>query len=345
MMIEVYDDNFVKQVTKIREGSIKIGETIELLEQKNEWQEEVNNSFSRFVLVGIEEDIGTRAADIYTDTRGVFDSTLIQFLNLQDNLYLTGADILLLGKINTQDLTEELRFLGNAPEQIYNCVDRLDQRVYEVAKIIFEAGKLPILIGGGQNNAYPLLKALKDTKNQTVNSMSIAAHTCLAPPKGRTARNSYSYALLDHILNHYYVFGIHESEIPHSVYEFILANYDNIGFTRFEAILKNDPYLFEALEEANEFVLGKPFGFDINLNSVSDLVLSPNFPDGFLLREIRQLIRKVVDFHQPSYMYLCEAMSGEENTNEEQMVGKSLALLIADFIKASTYDEEGDIDE
>ncbi len=339
-MVKIFEESLIQRLTRKRNGSIKIGETIDFVQEGVDWQASLEASLAPFVLLGIEEDIGTRAAGLFVHSKGVFHSTIEQFLNLQDNLYLSGADILLLGSIDCQDLEEEMRFLSNTPEKMYQCVEQLDERVYQVAQIIFNSGKTPIFIGGGQNNVYPILKALQQHKTSMVNAIAIAAHTCLAPPTGRTARNPYSYAILEDILHHYYVLGLHESEIPHSIYEFILANYNHIGFTRFEAILKNDPYLFEAIQEGNEFVSGLPFGLDINLNSVSDLLLSPDFPDGFLIRELRQLIRKVVDYQQASYLLLCEAKSGERNTAEAQIVGKSLALLVTDFIKSSTYNEE-----
>ncbi len=339
-MLTIYDEAHIQRLTKKRPGSIKIGETIGFVPQGEHWEVSLASSYARFVILGVIEDIGTQASKINTNSRGLLDDVLEQLLNFQDNLYLSGADILLLGEVPTQDLSAEISFLGHNEQKVHYCVDRIDQRLEEVMVKIFESGKIPVVIGGGQNNAYPILKALSKVQNRQVNTISVAAQTCLMPPTTRSARNAYSFGLLDGFLNRLYVLGLHESEIPHSIYEFILANFSQIGLTRFEAILKNSPGLDEAIQDANNFVTDLPFGLDINANCMADYLISPQYPDGFLLREIRNIIRRIIDFHQPAYLLLCEANSGEENSNENDIIGKSLALLITDFIKSSNYDEE-----
>jgi len=339
-LLEVFSEKDIKQFTKHESGDTKLGETMQVIENADEWQTELADSFAQFVVVNIGEDVGTKTTGFLMNTKNVFENVLRQFANFQDNLYLHGGDLLLLGRIKTSDIEERLKFLSVTKDQLYEAVEQIDERVHEVAKLIFDSGKIPIFVGGGQNNTYPILKALSESQDSPANCLNIAAHSSLRPPEGRHARNGLSYALLDGFLDRYYVFGLHESEIPQTIYEFILANYDQIGFTRFEAILKNDPYMFEAIQEANEFVEGQGFGLDINLNSVSDLLLSPEFPDGFLLREIRQLIRKICMFHQPKYLHLCEARAGEKGSIEAKIVGKSMALLVADFIKSYNYSTE-----
>lgn len=338
--LEAFEKENIQQLTNVEEGSIKIGETVHYCQKDEDWQRALENSMASYVILGIPEDIGTKTNNFPLSTSNSFSSFVAEFLNFQDNLYLSGEDCFILGSIHTEDIATRLKFLTMNQDELFHLVEEIDQRVQKVVEVIFKAGKKPIVIGGGQNNSYPLLKSLAATLQKPVNCFNVAAHTSLQPPEGRSARNGFSYALMEGFLEQYYVFGLHESEIPHSIYEFILANYQKIGFTRFEAILKNDPYMFEALEEARSFLEEHPKGMEVNMNCISDNTLSPDYPDGFLLREVRQLIRRFAPDNDVRYLHLCEASSGLPHQNRDKITGKSLALLVSDFIKATTYSEE-----
>lgn len=330
----------IQQYTKKSPGSIKLGQTVRIVGQNENLEQELRNSMTKYVILGVQEDIGNRAKNNHISSVGSFDSFVKQFVNFQDNLYFDGDDCLLLGSINLEELNTESRSLTISENELSALVERVDEKVQKILSLIFESGKIPIIIGGGQNNSYPILKALAKVENKQVNCLNIAAHTSLKPPDRRHSRNGFSFALVENILNRYYIFGIHESEIPHSIYEFILANYGQIGFTRFEAILKNDPYLFEALNEAKDFLQQFPVGLEINMNCISDIALSPQYPDGFLLREVRQIIKKFCEHNTVRYLHLCEASSNQTDEKLNQITGKSLALLAIDFMKALNYGEE-----
>lgn len=338
--LEVFTKEQINKKIAPIPGSIRISESIITIENKDNWQEEMAQSRAQFVLIGLPEDIGTRASSMPMSTKNTFNSFVHAFVRLQDNLYLSGEDCLLLGQLSFEDLETKYKFLTIDEKTTHELVEEIDHRVSELLEPIFAAGKVPIIIGGGQNNSYPILKSLAKDSQKAVNCLNIAAHTSLLPPEGRSARNGFSFAIAEDFLHKYYAFGLHESEIPHSIYEFILANYNKVGFTRFEAILKNDPYMFEALNEAKEFLAGSPTGIEVNMNCISDVILSPDFPDGFLLREVRQLVQRFATDNNLRYFHLCEAASGTGELVQDKTTGKSLALLVADFIKASTYSEE-----
>lgn len=341
--LDILTKEHVLKKTLKTPGSVRIGQTIQTVEEQSNWQEELRSSAAEYVIIGLPEEIGLKSSGIKLTNIGTFSSFIEQFVNLQDNLYLSGVDLFLLGSIEFEDLANKLKVLKTNQEDLYELVEVIDKRVEKLLSVLFEMGKTPIVIGGGQNNSYPILKALSKQKNEKVNCLNIAAHTSLQPPNGRSARNAYSYGIVEDYIGKYYAFGLHESEIPHTIYEFILANYSQVGFTRFEAILKNDPYMFEALDEATEFLEGAPAAIDVNMNCIADLVLSPQYPDGFLLREVRQLIRKFCATNkQVHYLHLCEASSAHKEYTSELITGKSLALLVADFIKASNYTEHSE---
>lgn len=338
--LQVVSQEKIQQLTRREEGSIKIGETVQYITTGNNWQVELGNCMASYVILGIPEDIGSKTKGFSFSTSNSFQSFIHEFLNLQDNLYLSGEDCLLLGTVQIEDLATRLKFLTINEQELFQLVEEIDDRVQSILEPIFKAGKKPIIIGGGQNNSFPILRSFAAAQQRSVNCLNISAHTSLQPPEGRSARNGFSYAIMEGILQNYYVFGLHENEIPHSIYEFILANYEKVGFTRFEAILQNDPYMFEALEEAKEFLAGKAKGIEVNMNCISDTHLSPDYPDGFLLREVRQLIRRFAPNNNVRYLHLCEASSGIVDRDEDKLTGKSLALLVADFIKATTITEE-----
>ena len=49
-------------------------------------------------------------------------------------------------------------------KKLYSLVDEIDKIVFKKIQGLLAKGKVPLVLGGGHNNAYPILKALSETK-------------------------------------------------------------------------------------------------------------------------------------------------------------------------------------
>ncbi|WP_019675740.1 formimidoylglutamase [Arsukibacterium perlucidum] len=166
----------------------------------------------QFVLLGIAECIGPRANMGNPGAELGWQAFLQRFLNLQHNDNLVPEHILLLGQIDCVDLQQQATTLDNQdPQQLATlrqlCAE-LDQRVNQQLIPIFEAGLYPIVIGGGHNNAYPLLQALAEVSQQPVNCANLDPHADFRPLEGRHSGNGFSYASAAGYLEHYMVLGL-----------------------------------------------------------------------------------------------------------------------------------------
>ena len=122
-----------------RDGERKLGDSVVPIDK------------AKFVILGIEESIGPKANKGKGGAENGFESFLGKFLNMQSNESLVGDDICILGKISSgfDDVPAEKRC---------DAVDELDQFVFDLLSDKLNNTKIPIIIGGGHNNAYPLMK-------------------------------------------------------------------------------------------------------------------------------------------------------------------------------------------
>ncbi|MBK7139971.1 MAG: arginase family protein [Bacteroidetes bacterium] len=145
-----------------RDLESKLGEKISYY---NNWTE-IGQSESRFVIFGIPEDIGIRANFGQKGASAAWSAFLDAFLNIQANGFLSFSQVVLAGNIITSDLMEKANILNEKKQKdliaLRSLVEQLDERVYEVVSLIVSMGKIPIVIGGGHNNAFPIISALKN---------------------------------------------------------------------------------------------------------------------------------------------------------------------------------------
>jgi len=342
--LKTYTKEEVYSHVQARASEQKIGQTIQLISNESNLEEALSESTAQFVLVGIPEDIGIRANYGRPGASQAWPAFLQAFLNLQDNLYLEGSELLLLGHIEVSDLMEKAMALNTNIETLRELTEDLDNRVLPVIQTIVNTGKIPLIVGGGHNNAYGAIGGTAKALNRSINCLNIDAHTDLRRAEGRHSGNAFTYAIEQELLAKYYVYGLQESYTPHHIFEFILANQSSIGFSRFEAILQHDPYMLEALDEACEYLKDETCGLEIDLDVIAMMPSSAMAPDGFLLREVRQMIRHCSQQLDFSYLHVCEGSPPLLNALNVQagsrIVGRAIANIVADFIKWNRLDEQ-----
>jgi formiminoglutamase len=228
-----------------------------------------------------------------------------------------------------------LAFLGQI-KQIKQPLDRpeatemvkeLDHFLFDVLMKHLAPHQIPILVGGGHNNALPLMRwAATKGKLSVVN---IDAHADLRPTDKRHSGNSFSFALQEGLLENYGVFGLHEAFNNSAIRNQLTNPYISHRF--FEDYLQG-PY--QLLDDVMGFVSHQhhAVGIEIDMDAIAYMPSSAFSPSGWTLDQIRAVILKLVHIRpQIAYLNLTEAAPLDER--EDLIVGKALSYLVRDFVR------------
>lgn len=325
----------LEQNTSIRKGENKLGEFIFTCSE-GEWQLALKTlpEDVRFCLVGIPESIGILGNYGRTGAEFAWETFLNHFLNIQHNRFLLGSSFFVLGAIDVSDLQDRAVALqkesGYNHQKLHDLCDELDERVEAVMSQILQADIVPIVIGGGHNNAYALLKAASLASSiGRVNAINMDAHADFRQLEGRHSGNAFSYAMHKRYLNRYFVLGLHQSYNA----EFMLRTLDareEVMYTMFEDIESLD----ETLSEAIHFMADDTIktGLELDMDAICFMPSSASSPSGFSMEEARSYVKKCASLLNVAYLHLPEA--APQNERDALLVGKALAYLVSDFAKA-----------
>ena len=150
-----------------RDGETKLGERL---------ASSYLNKEVKYVILGISEDIGPQANLGLNGSTKAFTSFLTRFLNCQSNRFLTGDNIFILGEIKSIIPFDSIE---NSRKQI----EELDDFVISILQPIIKEGKIPIVIGGGHNNAFPLIKV------NYLHTYSVCNSRCIHDTQKKTVIN------------------------------------------------------------------------------------------------------------------------------------------------------------
>ncbi len=314
-----------------RKGEIKLGENVITIDTSIPLDEALNKSHAKFVILGIPEDIGVRMNKGIGGAHSAFIPAIKAFLNTQQNQFIDGKEILILGYL---DYLKEVEKFDGDPIVGDQLVKTIDKAVSDIIQTIIESHKIPIIIGGGHNNAYGNLKGLSLAKKQAINVINFDAHTDLRRLEERHSGNGFSYALEEGFINKYFMFGLHENYTPQYIFD-LINNNPNIDFNTFEELEVYRTISFnEELNKAGKFLSDKSLGIEIDLDCVQNFPSSAMTPSGFTPQQTRQFVYHFAKNNTSSYLHLCEGAPVIKNDpTTAAQVGKFISYLISDFIK------------
>ena len=325
MKFKLIDSNKVETYLSKREGEKKIGETISLCSDFSVGA--LKKSEARFVVLGIPEDIGPRANCGRGGADSAWEAFLPKFLNIQETELIQGSNILLLGAFEFFDLKRESNL-----EELREQVAVIDEQVSKLIKNIIKADKIPIVIGGGHNNAYGLLKGCSKALGQSVNCLNLDPHADYRKLEGRHSGNGFSYAKAEGYLDKYSIVALHEN---YNSQEMInrMEN-DLVDYSTFEGIFLREEIEFEdAIGISLNYVHSNYFGVELDCDSIIDFPSSAQTPSGITSTQARKYIHMAASEGNAIYCHLPEAAPSLVKGSNEQS-GKLLAYLVSDFIKA-----------
>lgn len=327
-----------------RSGETRLWERIHLLEGGKEWELDPSHP-AAFVVIGIPEDIGPRANRGQGGADEAWESFLGKFLNIQDNRFGIAERTILGGKVHTEDLQERAEGLDPSSDEevaeLRKLSSELDDRVIPVIRKIVRAGKCPIVIGGGHNNAYGNLRGCCDALRELVeleadegmSCLNVDPHADLRETEGRHSGNGFTYAMEEGYLSHYAICGLHRNYNPESILQRFDRAPERFHVSYFEDMLREDEQ-DRALDASLSFLeeVGRPFGLEIDLDSIAGMAVSAETPSGFHENAVRRFIQTVRQKEGLAYIHLAEG-APKNRPGYEGHVGKFLAYLVSDAIR------------
>ncbi|SHE82069.1 formimidoylglutamase [Flavisolibacter ginsengisoli] len=339
-----YTKQDVLSFVKIRRFETKLGERVQVLNDPSAIVDSLKNLTARYVVIGIPEDIGIQANYGTAGTSTAWLSFLQSFLNIQSNDFLEGGEVAVIGHFDFGDIqfvidknahTEEEKI-----EAYRHAVNAIDEEVEGLVKQITANNKIPIVIGGGHNNAYPIIKGSAKGLLQAqkislaqINCVNLDAHTDYRPQEGRHSGNAFRYAEEDNFLQKYCIVGIHENYLPQNVWVDIVNN-PFIDCITFEDIFIHEKRSFrQAVSHAIEFTEDNYAGIELDLDSVEDVLSSACSPSGVSVLNARQYVNLCAAHVKAAYLHICEGATRLNNGKTNDSTGKLISYLVSDFIK------------
>ena len=255
---------------------------------------------------------------------------------MQHNQFNNGSQLALLGHLGFADEIARAHISPQTdPKDLHGIISTIDEVLSSVVRKIVELGKIPIVIGGGHNNAYGMLKGCSQALGKAINTLNIDAHTDLRPTGYRHSGNGFLYAFEENYLDKYFVFGLHENYVLQSNLNFAAAHSDRIRYNTFEEMrIRRTKKVMHEAKNALQFVAENNYGLEIDCDAIELVPSSALPPSGFAPQMARRLAHFFSNHKNATYLHICEAAPDPQNPNEMMAVGKLLSYLVADFMHA-----------
>ncbi len=344
-MLKQFEPADISALQQSRAGETRLGQLLQFLNPLLPLADALISAQSRgvrYALVGIPEDIGPRANFGQAGADLGFQAFLSRFINLQANVHFPINEILLVGTIDCIDLQQQSQGLvaqnDTELEQLRQLCAAVDQRVCAVLKPIFDAGIIPIVIGGGHNNAYPLLQALSLSVGHAVDAINLDPHGDFRLLEGRHSGNGFSYAKAAGYLRNYAVVGLHE--LKNSAISLSQMAQQDVSIYSYQDIYVRRRFSFsEACEQAID-QLGRhqtcPLGIEVDTDSISQMPVSAMTNCGISVADAEHFVWKLAAQDRVRYLHLAEAAPSQHPAGlvaGMSEAGQVLAALVVAFVQ------------
>lgn len=323
MHFNIISKKDIESLLSPRDGECKLGEKIQSIAKVS--LEDLKSSSAKYVILGIPEDIGPMANCGRGGSHLAWNAFLPKFLNIQENQFIRGDHILLLGAF---ELPNSEHFSNKDLTVLRKLVAQIDDQVSSIIEMIVSVNKIPIVIGGGHNNSYGILKGCSLALKQGINCINLDPHADYRALEGRHSGNGFSYAKTEGFLNDYFICGLHENYNSDKMLKEM--DEDQIKGNFFEEIIRGEKTFDQLIDEGIEYISKSAYGMELDCDSIKDFPSSAQTPTGVSSEQARQYIFKTAQ-HHPIYLHLPEA--APTSIESQQQVGKYLSYLVSDFIK------------
>lgn len=342
--LKVYTKQDILSLTKLRRFETKLGEQLHVANDAGEIEKVLKESSAKFVLFGIPEDLGAKGNYGIGGADTLWIPFLQSLLNIQSNDFFDGGEVLLIGHFDFGDMQYLIDTTAKGEEEkveaYRHAVNTIDDEVEHLVKMITEEKKIPIVIGGGHNNTYPLIKGAAKGWHKAgvlplaqINCINLDAHADYRPMEGRHSGNAFRYAEEDGYLQKYCVVGLHENYLPQNVW-MDMVNNPFIDCITFEDIFVHEKRTFlQAVAHATGFTEDTLTGIDLDLDAIQNTLSSAMTPVGISPIHARQYISFAAADSKPAYLHICEGATRLADGRTDATSGKLISYLVSDFIK------------
>ena len=275
----------------------------------------------KYHILGIAEDVGPRANGGFSGAANAFAAFIPRFLALQSNDFLTGENLVVHGVIAETQEHESL--------SLQEMVEVLDELVAEWAFEVISEGGVPIVIGGGHNNALGLIRGLNRAMSEQVSVVNLDPHADTRDLEGRHSGNPFSYAWGEGLLVRYSVLGLHQSYNNESILKRLELMKAYTAF--FEDWIDDPQAFYRDVKAVAELTSSDLTGIELDMDSIAFMPSSAFTPSGITLEQARYYIRRMARLQRVGYVHFPEAAPFSDE--EMKITGKSLSYLVSDFIK------------
>ena len=343
--LKVYTKQDVLSLTKLRRFETKLGEQLLILNERGDIEQTLKETTAKYVLFGIPEDLGAKGNYGIGGADTLWIPFLQSLLNIQSNDFFDGGELLLIGHFDFGDMQYLIDTTAKGEDEkieaYRHAVNTIDDEVEHLANMITSAKKIPIVVGGGHNNSYPLIKGAAKGWHKAgviplaqINCVNLDAHADYRPMEGRHSGNSFRYAEEDGYLQKYCVVGLHENYLPQNVW-MDMVNNPFIDCITFEDIFVHEKRTFmQAVSHATDFTEDLITGIDIDLDAIQNTLSSAMTPVGINPIHARQYVSYAASECKPAYLHICEGATRLNDGRTDATSGKLISYLVSDFIKA-----------
>jgi formiminoglutamase len=301
-----------QSLVRSRAQETKIGQAVQCLPDSDDYEQSLGHLYdqgARVAIVGVPESIGPRGNCGRGGAEGAWQAFLQSFLNLQLTPAMPLHDLLLVGHVDCDDLNAEADALDMDDSQslarLRELCAILDQRLLQVLSPLFRAGFEVVLVGGGHNNAYPLLKSLHEESGESCGAVNLDPHADFRPREGRHSGNGFSYAYMEGALSHYHVVSLHEGKNSAAS----LRQFGEAGFHYHSIHRLYDMQFVDAMQEvASEATSWQvPLGIEVDVDAIQNVPASAMNYTGVTMPQAYRFVSDLAVLPRVRYLHLAEA--------------------------------------
>lgn len=320
-----WDKPSIETYIHLREGEIRLGSQVLYGNF-----DDLKKSKATYALYLVPEDVGIRANLGVGGAQSNYEAFLNAFLNIQSHESLRGTEIFMAGMLSPK-WSESLKTIDNL-EELRAQTKALDHWLSERLLHTFEAGKIPILIGGGHNNAYPLIQAAFKYYQQGINVINIDAHSDSRRLEGRHSGNSFSYAAEEGMLKNYGLLGWQEAYNHPKIITDLRSHQENVLISFEDMFLRKKIKESEALKAFKPLQMSK-YGLELDVDIIEGALSSAWTPLGISPQQAYHWVYQLSQSPETVYFHLPEGVVLRNDGMEDKTMGKLLSFLVQAFIK------------
>ncbi len=342
-----YTKQEILDQTRLRKYETKVGERVHVVNASATTTDPhiILEVSAKYVCFGIPESIGVLGNYGTKGAENTWFHFVKSFLNLQSTDHCNGDEIILAGYFDFSSIAHTIdQNSYSSQEKVDACrhavANIIDEEVETFVKIIVASGKIPIVIGGGHNNAYPIIKGAAKSlfksdkiKKQCVNSFNLDAYADYRIMEGRHSGNAFRYAMEEGYLHRYAIVGLQENENPQSMMDDVYSNV-NIHYHTYEEIFVEERLNFvQSIAQSFSFLDEDHIALELDLDVISNIPSNGQNPSGISVNQARQFI--MFSGHYPNIcsLHICEGVTDHLRADSNQLA-RLISFLVTDFVKS-----------